>query len=190
MAEPLTQHVAAPAPAPAPVREPVEEKVAAVAPQEIEEEPSLFEAIEPARPAYADDGLPPPAYRPEPEPQPQRYATAQTTSRPAPGTPTPEALARLERVTGRAPGSLSGHRPGEAQFGSSRGEAPAEPHGERPRFGINTLINRMSGVAPGGESRSNAVRQQPPVSSSYAEPSMSEDQERIEIPAFLRRQAN
>ena len=187
MAEPLPQQrpVAPPAeePAPAPA-------VAEVAPAaRVEEEPSLFEGIEPAPQPEADDGLPPPAYRPQaqPAPQPQPAARAE---RPAPGTPTPEALARLERVTGRAPGSMSGYRPGDAQFGSSRSQPQQDAPVERPRFGINTLINRMSGGAVPGEARHHAPRQQPPVSSAKAAPEMSEDQERIEIPAFLRRQAN
>ena len=176
----------APAPQPevaaAPAAEPViEEPVVAQAYSE--EEPSLFEGIEPAQPAVTDDGLPPPAY----QPAAQQPAAA---ARPAPGTPTPEALARLERVTGRAPGSMTGHQPGEARFGSTRAPEPvADDSVERPRFGINTLINRMSGGAPAGGAPGQAPRQQPPVSSQAA-PDYSEDQERIEIPAFLRRQAN
>ncbi|MEQ9057465.1 MAG: cell division protein FtsZ [Roseovarius confluentis] len=189
MAEPLAQQPrpAAAAPAPAqPEYAPVEEVAAQ---SYAEEEPSLFETIEAEQPA-ADDGLPPPAYRPQAEPAHQPAAAQ--TSRPAPGTPTPEALARLERVTGRTPGAMSGYRPGEAQFGSSRSAPQQEPASERPRFGINTLINRMSGGTSSGEARHHqpAPRQQPPVSSAQAAPEMSEDQERIEIPAFLRRQAN
>lgn len=138
------------------------------------EEPSLLERMEPqARPA-AEDGLPPPAYQPAPQPV--------EAARPAPGTPTPEALARLERLTGRAPGSMGTHTPSHAQY-DGRPAAPALEH-ERPRFGINTLINRMSGSA------GDPVRQQPPISRDGSAPEMSEDQERIEIPAFLRRQAN
>ena len=187
LAEPLQQPqqvAAAPAPQPAPQR--TEEVAVAASRAPVEEEPSLFEGIEAPQPR-ADDGLPPPAYQPQPEPAPQPAAYAQ---RSAPGTPTPEALARLERVTGRAPGSMAGYRPGEARFGSSREAAPEESHNERPRFGINTLINRMSGAVPSGEPRAQAPRQQPPVSSAQRAPELSEDQERIEIPAFLRRQAN
>ncbi len=169
------------------------EQVAAVAPQQAvapapelhvaaemqaaPEEPSLLERMEP-QPA-ADDGLPPPAYRPAPEPTPVHAATA----RPAPGTPTPEALARLERLTGRAPGSMAQHTPNEARYPAA---APAaQPEAERPRFGINTLINRMSG------GHGEAPRQQPRLSRDpVQQPEVNEDQERIEIPAFLRRQAN
>lgn len=155
-----------------------------------EEEPSLFESFDTAREPEGEDGLPPPAYQPAPE---QVHETAASNAyRPAPGTPTPEALARLERVTGRAPGSLSGYRPGEAQFGSHPTEPqPVEQPADRPRFGINTLINRMSGAVPSAEARpQQQVRQQPPVSRANSEPQVNQDQERIEIPAFLRRQAN
>jgi cell division protein FtsZ len=66
---------------------------------------------------------------------------------------------------------------------------------ERPRFGINSLINRMTGH---GQQPEAPVRRTapPPVQSSAAAPARApapeadEDQERIEIPAFLRRQAN
>ena len=184
LAEPLQQPVAA-APAPKPASQPVEE-VAVARHAPVEDEPSLFEGID-APQHQTDDGLPPPAYQPQPEPVHQPAAYAQ---RAAPGTPTPEALARLERVTGRAPGSMAGYRPGEAKFGSSRQEAPEEHAAERPRFGINTLINRMSGAVPSAEARAHAPRQQPPVSSAQTASELSEDQERIEIPAFLRRQAN
>jgi cell division protein FtsZ len=151
------------------------------------EEPSLFEGMEPAEPAVADDGLPPPAYQPQP-------AAADEGYRPAPGTPTPEALARLERVTGRPAGSLNTHVPGEARYGGTQPVAPeAAPAGpERPRFGINTLITRMAGGVANADPAAEIPRQQPPVgrTATTAEPQLSEDQERIEIPAFLRRQAN
>ena len=171
MAEPLAQSAPAPQPEPEQV---------AVAAEVHHEEPSLFEAMpEPRHVAEADDGLPPPAYRPEVEQQ-----APAASARPAPGTPTPEALARLERVTGRRMGALQNHVPGEARYGLNRPAAAPETS-ERPRFGINTLINRMSGAVPG-----ETARHQPPVSREAAHPDYDEDQERIEIPAFLRRQAN
>ncbi len=161
------QPVAAPAPA-------AQQAVAEV--QSAPEEPSLLERMEPQAQPVADDGLPPPAYQPAPQPAAQ-------AARPAPGTPTPEAIARLERLTGRAPGAMANHVPGDARFETRRAAAP-ETEQERPRFGINTLINRMSGSA------SDPVRHQPTLNREPAQPEMSEDQERIEIPAFLRRQAN
>ena len=177
---PVPQHhetVAAPAPQPA---QAFEAQPMAAADGAYVEEPGLFEEM-PAAPAQTDDGLPPPAYQPEPE---QQYATS--FERPAPGTPTREALERLERVTGRARGSMSNHVPGEAAYAASRPAAQSPgPEQERPKFGINTLINKMSGAAP---TAAEQARQQPPVN--RVEPEMPDDQERIEIPAFLRRQAN
>jgi len=169
--EAVSQATAPAAPAPAPQPAAVAEMPAAPA------EPSLLERMEPQAQPVGDDGLPPPAYQPAEEPAAQ-------AARPAPGTPTPEAIARLERLTGRAPGTMANHAPGDARFESRRPAAPEAGDQDRPRFGINTLINRMSGSA------GDPVRQQPTMSREPAQPEMSEDQERIEIPAFLRRQAN
>ena len=78
---------------------------------------------------------------------------------------------------------------------SAAGEKPAEAT-ERPRFGINSLINRMTGNV-GDQERSGPAqtpRQQPPVSSQSVQPapvdSDDDEEDQIEIPAFLRRQAN
>ena len=197
---PLTvQQVApAPMPAPAPQPEPVMAHHAA-------QEPSLFDpapSFDEPEMDMADD-LPPPAYRPQPAPMPapqpamQARATASldqdagnfTAPRPprAPGTPTPEALARLQAAVSKAPGMQGQSRPAPQ---SPRVQAPAAKQAEapRPRFGIGSLINRMAGGH--GETQGNAVRQQPQVQGYDDEPEMSADQERIEIPAFLRRQAN
>ncbi|NNE86712.1 MAG: cell division protein FtsZ [Silicimonas sp.] len=185
IAEPLAQETVAPMPAAVPA-----EETYVAAEQAAAEEPSLFEGLEPAAvQAAQDDGLPPPAYQPQPaaaeEPS---FASA----RPAPaGTPSAEAIARLERVTGRAPGSMSNHVPGEARYAAPAQRAP-EPteQGDRPRFGINSLINRMSGAGAPGAGSQHPQRQQPPVSQARPESEAQEDHERIEIPAFLRRQAN
>jgi cell division protein FtsZ len=67
--------------------------------------------------------------------------------------------------------------------------APAAKATDRPRFGIGTLINRMAGMGQGAEPERH-LRAQPPVQAYDDENEMSADQERIEIPAFLRRQAN
>ncbi|CAN0603728.1 unnamed protein product, partial [Ectocarpus sp. 12 AP-2014] len=155
-------------------------------------EPSLFEGLEPAAAqASQDDGLPPPAYQPQPEAPAAEQGFA--SARPA-GTPTAEAIARLERVTGRAPGSMTNHVPGEARYRAPMAAPAPAPqpqeaadHADRPRFGINTLINRMSGA---GETHAQPARQQPSLSQPAAPQDMQEDHERIEIPAFLRRQAN
>ncbi|MCV6592494.1 MAG: cell division protein FtsZ [Silicimonas sp.] len=200
-----TEAVAAPAPVAAPVepaapvyQEPaVAEAPAAPVqpePQPQLEEPSLFEGMGAPAAPQTDDGLPPPAYQPEPQ-QPQQAAAAAAPR--AAGQPTAEALARLERVTGRAPGSMSNHVPGEARYAAGLQQpdaAPAVPGPERPRFGINTLITRMAGGVANADDAAEpeAPRQQPSLGRAVgaAEPQLSEDQERIEIPAFLRRQAN
>ena len=128
-----------------------------------------------------DDALPPPAYQPA-------AAAPVPAPRPAPGTPTPEAMARLEAALRR--GDPSPRPVGSAQ-GSAPSNAPAaQPHAaQAPRFGINSLINRMTGhEARPGERGAHPLRQQPPVARQGEEP--GRDDERIEIPAFLRRQAN
>jgi cell division protein FtsZ len=192
---PLTMQQVAPAPMPAPQPEPVAMQAAP--------EPSLFDpapSFDEPEMDMADD-LPPPAYRPQPAPAPQPAMQARATAsldqdagsfmapRPAraPGTPTPEALARLQAAVSKAPGMQGQSRPA-AQ--APRVQAPAAKPAEapRPRFGIGSLINRMAGGH--GEGQGNAVRQQPQVQGYDDEPEMSADQERIEIPAFLRRQAN
>lgn len=74
--------------------------------------------------------------------------------------------------------------------------------GEQPQkrgFGINSLINRMTGSAEDGAAP--VERRQPTMAAAPAPAPMPQhhaaddgvmdpDQERIEIPAFLRRQAN
>ena len=163
LSEPLSQQpVQAPVEHEAPIAAPV--AAAPAAQQVAAEEPSLFEGFEqPVEAPLMEDGLPAPAYQPQaeqPMAAPQDVA-AQASQRPAPGTPTPEALARLERVTGRAPGSMSGHVPGEARVARAAPEPVAEDTSERPRFGINTLINRMANAAPGAETPAQQPRQQP-----------------------------
>jgi len=67
-----------------------------------------------------------------------------------------------------------------------------EPVAEVPgRFAINNLINRMTGHGPNAEVA--AVRQQPPLHEQAVQTyeDVNEDElDRVEIPAFLRRQAN
>ncbi|NGQ89949.1 cell division protein FtsZ [Rhodobacter sp. HX-7-19] len=192
------QHVAPapmPAPAPAPQPEPVMQQPQAAP------EPSLFDpapAFEPAPEQDMADDLPPPAYRPQPAPVQQarptppmdQDAAAFVAPRPrAPGTPTPEALARLQAAVSKAPGvAAQAPRPMAAQP-RVHAPAPKPAEAQRPRFGIGSLINRMAGGGH-GESQGAAVRQQPQVQGYDDEPELSADQERIEIPAFLRRQAN
>ncbi|MFU8881926.1 MAG: cell division protein FtsZ [Rhodobacterales bacterium] len=221
MSQPLTQSVSAEAPAmeerpaaaPAPVAEPapVAAQQRAAAPRT--PEPTFFEDLEDhqddrhtPRETYAqaaarqDDSLPPPAYQPrvaqfqpvqdEFEDEAQNFVAPRA---PVPGTPSPEAMARLHHAVNKAAPQAQ-PRP-----------APQPEAEQRPRFGINSLINRMTGHAPEGQDRAQAqqpARQQPPVRAQQApqghaqqarsHPAEASDQEqdRIEIPAFLRRQAN
>ena len=108
---------------------------------------------------------------------------------PGAGTPSPEALARLNAAVSKVPARNEAPTAAPTQ--------PIAESGEKPRFGINSLINRMTGhaearVTPPQQpvrcvNNPQSVRQQAqpaPVESADAE------EEQIEIPAFLRRQAN
>ncbi|MCA0928942.1 cell division protein FtsZ [Ruegeria profundi] len=177
-----------------------------VAQPEENREPSLFEtAEEPTQPQFQpraeqnDDGLPPPAYQPrvaefEPTPEPVEHAAESYVApqpKPAAGTPSLEALQRLQTAVQKVPASERG-------FSAPRPQAPRHapaPQAEaqdRPRFGFNRLIDRMTGHA--ADTPAQPVRQQPPVrqadATAPAHDEADPEQDRIEIPAFLRRQAN
>ena len=168
----------------------------------------LFEG---RRNEYAEeraDDMPPPAYTPEPaayeqqhdhlEAEPEAFIAPRA---PTPGTPSPEAMARLRAAAQRATPAAQQPRAAAAPEPQAAA-APTAAAGERPRFGINSLINRMTGAQEGeGQPRAAAPaqqppRQQPPVQRQQAAAApqprqeAAPDQERIEIPAFLRRQAN
>ena len=198
---PVATPIAAPTPMP--------EQPAAYAP-----EPSLFDR-QPAPATYApaayapepedviENDLPPPVYRPQaaaPAPIPRQTNTsaldadAQSFVAPRPrqpGSPSPEALARLQAAVSKSPAPQQpAQRPAMAQPHQA---APApKPAESRPRFGIGGLISRMAGgghAEPAAE-RAPMGRAQPPVTAYDDEQEHSGDQDRIEIPAFLRRQAN
>ncbi|SMX37944.1 cell division protein FtsZ [Octadecabacter ascidiaceicola] len=194
MAAPLTQQVtaevkaeeAAPAPAEAPAA------VAEVA-TETAPEPTLFDETAAAAPApaptfdapaaaaAAEADLPPAAYQPRPEPEIEAPTNAFVApQRPAVGTPSQETLNRLRTAATRsAPAAAPVAEPMETEEAA------------KPRMGgLNSLISRMTGH---NESQA-AERPQPPVATLREEAAPASeadaDQERIEIPAFLRRQAN
>ena len=141
--------------------------------------PNLFDDT-PRRPEFApvdQDDLPPPAYRPEPKPEPSRVTA---------GTPSAEIIARRDAAVRKVPAE-----------GVARPVAVSQPHDEadKARFGINSLIGRMTGAA--AEPAAKRVSTQPPLQRAAGDPRLSveeaepsAEQERIEIPAFLRRQAN
>ena len=200
MSEPLTRtvsaedHVQEEAPVAAEMAEP--------APQpEENREPSLFEAAEPAQPQFQprdereEDGLPPPAYQPrvaEFEPQPEHVEPAPEAfvaprGHASAGTPSPEALQRLQAAVQKVPSAPQRHA------APRQPEAVSQPEPEeRSRFGFNRLIDRMTGHAP--DTPAQPARQQPVLRQSEATAPIQDeadpDQDRIEIPAFLRRQAN
>jgi cell division protein FtsZ len=149
--------------------------------------------------SIADD-LPPPAYRPQPAAQPVlvRSTPAAIEADPsgfvAPrprvaGQPSPEALARLQAAVSRpssAPAKFN--RPAPVAAPAAPAPAPAAS-AAKPRFGIGSLINRMAGHLEATQA-APAARTQPPVTAYDDDLDMGTDQDRIEIPAFLRRQAN
>ncbi len=157
-----------------------------VAARDVGPEPSLFEGVEEVEEAQddADDSLPPPAYTPAAAPQRDVAEIAPDTfvapSAPRAGSPSAEALQRLQAAVNKVPAR----------------EAEAEAPAEKSRFGINTLINRMTGGHGSESDRApfGGARQQPPVQAprqvAGQDAEHDPDQERIEIPAFLRRQAN
>ena len=196
--------------------EPETQEMPAVAIARSEEEPSLFNDMDTQRVAAEDqmeeifepsferraerveDDVPPPAYRPRVEefnPRAEEQDNLEEFVAPraqTAGTPSPDAMARLQAAVAKVPQGGGGYqRPQERQ------SAPAERTvSERPRFGINTLINRMTGHSSDADTAQAArpARQQPSMQSPQAQraptESHAEEDEQIEIPAFLRRQAN
>jgi cell division protein FtsZ len=190
--QPAAQPVARPAPAAtaaaraqmvqsghaAPVQETLfEDEMDVIASEQAE---NIFDDFEPE---MAEDDLPPPAYKPRSEPPMDRAADAFVAPRaPAPGTPSPEAMRRLQAAVSKVPEA------GQPQRQPMSAQRPAaEP--EKPRFGINSLIGRMTGhghgQAPVADHRLQA-QLRPQSHAAESDP----EQEKIEIPAFLRRQAN
>jgi len=151
-------------------------------------EPAAALAVARAEAEAPADTVPEPAYRPAASAEAahelhvEDEAASFVAPRPQPqpaGTPSPEAMARLQAAVARQPAA------------APRAEASGEAQGDK-RFGINSLINRMTGQPEAPRSAGpRPVRQEPRFSAGYEdEPAADPDQERIEIPAFLRRQAN
>ncbi len=101
-----------------------------------------------------------------------------------PGTPSDEAMARLQAAVQSQPGAGS---PASAPLQNPVSHAPQES--EKSRFGINSLINRMTGH-DATEARAESPRMQPSVQGHAVDPVADPHEEKLEIPAFLRRQAN
>ena len=143
------------------------------------EEPSV------AATAAAEDDIPAPAYQPqmeEPEQIVMPEPAAPVASAPvAPGTPTPEAMARLRAAVERVPETTVPRM--SRPFGEP--DAPA-----KGKFGINSLINKMTGQGDSAASEPRASAPSLNQQSFEADETGNEADDRIEIPAFLRRQAN
>ena len=155
-----------------------ETDAAAVA--EVEEETGGFDPLA----AGGDDPMPRPAYEPRAEETEEELASFVAHRRPAAGTPSQEALDRLRTAAAAQP-----RAPGAAPARAAA--APAAPAAaEQPKRGrFSDLIGRMTGVAAEG---AEAARRQPEVRALHEteDPEVDPEQEKIEIPAFLRRQAN
>ncbi|WP_194096102.1 cell division protein FtsZ [Marivivens aquimaris] len=201
MAQPLTQQVSAEAPAPAPQAAPVQQQPAPVAQQPVQREQraqfedtfqapeeDVFNAFE----ENAADDLPPPAYQPRPEPEANEFVAPRAPAAQA-GAPSAEALARLKNAVGSAPAAQQ--RP---QAAAPAPKPAAEPE-QRRGFGLNNLLHRMAGHNE-GQQQPRAPQQPQPQVRQAQQPQVAapreeaydndDEQERIEIPAFLRRQAN
>ncbi|MFA3918031.1 cell division protein FtsZ [Ruegeria hyattellae] len=223
MSAPLKQKLDAEEVQPEPAPQPAAAQTPAPAPQPMHvaeaptEEPGLFDGVpaqltaahavadevvevESSHPVQEDDGLPQPIYQPKvPAFEPRTEAhdapvdSFVAPKAPEPGTPSPEALQRLQAATQ--------HVPSQARQTAGQPDqrpAAAAQHGqaEKPRFGFNRLIDRMTGHAADTPDERGApqVRQQPVLrqtdAAAHAPAEPDPEQERIEIPAFLRRQAN
>ena len=193
----------------APFAEPtMEELIEEMAPvaREPEVEPGLFDAQTAAAEdqmedifaqedtsAPAADDLPPPAYRPAAETSPlmdeaeDERETFVAPRGPSFGQPSADTMARLQAAVGRTP--LPRELP---QTDAALPESAKSQETERPRFGINSLINRMTGTGETTTPPARPARQQPALKTNNSTQELQEQDEdsQIEIPAFLRRQAN
>ena len=131
--------------------------------------------------------LPPPAYQEMPDKEESSSQNFIAPQAPLVGTPSNEAMARLRKAVQNSPG-----------YDDAASGIEEDAVSDRPRFGISSLINRMSGQES-DKKKAHDARKQPeaPVPSSsipQGETGQSDiidpEQERIEVPAFLRRQAN
>ncbi|MCB1360263.1 MAG: cell division protein FtsZ, partial [Rhodobacteraceae bacterium] len=126
-------------------------------------------------------------------PAPEAIYTAPRPNRSA-GQPSPETLERLRQAVMKEPEAPVVRRPQPAPQPMQHHQPAPQPQpqqqaAERGRFGLGSLINRMSG-GHAAEAQPRHARPQPSVQSYDDEPQHRASHEQIEIPAFLRRQAN
>ncbi|CUX82428.1 MAG: cell division protein FtsZ [Roseibaca calidilacus] len=133
---------------------------------------------------------------PAPAPHAEQSGPSAFTAprRAAPGTPSPETLARLQQAVQKAPEHQGGYaRPAASGFAGRAAPVasrPApQPEEKGGRFGIGSFISRMAGQSHDGHTAA-ARHTAHPAPSYEEEAERAHPDERIEIPAFLRRQAN
>jgi cell division protein FtsZ len=167
--------LADPAPVAAARAEPVPAR-AHFADQQVEEAERAALFSEPA----AAVPQPGPIQRTAPFGQPKIEPTADGQPR-RPGEPSPEALARLQRAVQNVPKAEPMIKP------VSTPPAPRDAEGSSRRT-INSLIHRMTGQLGREETplRTRATDPAPRASDEFEDT----ERERVDIPAFLRRQAN
>jgi cell division protein FtsZ len=92
-----------------------------------------------------------------------------------------ETLARLRAAITKEPGEINNSK-----------AVDERPETERPKFGISSLISRMSRSEAVSSGPISGDRKEPNLNSDAVDNRQSNDQEqeKIEVPAFLRRQAN
>ncbi|WP_323037327.1 cell division protein FtsZ [Pararhodobacter sp.] len=148
-----------------------------------------------------------PAPQAQQQPQPRIDEATQFTApqrERVAGQPSAETLARLRNAVLKQPEAPESrhddryHDPRQAARQEPRYEPrPAQPQQRmepqpqpqpQPRRGLGGLIHRMAGSH--AEAPAPSARVQPPVHAYDDEPQQRASQDRIEIPAFLRRQAN
>ncbi len=223
MAEPLAAEVEE---TPA-VEETQEQPLELTKDKQVDSQPMLFDRFEndpamqeieqslEADTASQDDDLPGPVYTaPEEESfdaHSHRFAEDVSEEKPAEpvqvsqhrerGAPSPATLARLHAAVVKEPPAQQPRLEYDHQEASEQAshQAPQQSSVDRPRFGINSLINRMTGSHDtGSHEDDHRTRATPRVTRTESETKhrVYDDRqdhagdEHIEIPAFLRRQAN
>ena len=182
------------------VPDPLEAPVSAI---EVPLEPSLFEGMTAeaqtglkqnvTRVPVTNEEMPTPAYQPqsvvaETMPETDSFFDRQAELKTPPqhaelGQPSQETLARLEAAVATAPSVQEPQTETPAFF--ARTSQQEKPKG----FRLNTLISRMTGQNEEHmveQREQSQARVQPRTAEDHVDPEL----ERIEIPAFLRRQAN
>jgi cell division protein FtsZ len=103
-----------------------------------------------------------------------------------PGTPSQETLDRLRAAVSKSPNNQA--LSSQPMVASKNKEVK-----DKPRFGIGSLINKMAGTNPAEPIQNEPPKARPDISENKNNVEMDEannHKEKIEVPAFLRRQAN